>query len=318
MLLCGVSMILKQTTAVEGCLFGIWLLVIGYKRGWSLHEVAGRAALMVGTALLPLLLSFAVYYWLGHFNDYWFAAFESNSLRSIENVRRIYWRIGLTLLWSMPLIAIAMWGAFQRNRHRPTIRFLLAWLALALVGYAIIPRGHLYYFISVLLPLAVLSSIALDRTRGGYAFFAGLIFWSVLQGAVASRSNAVKSDKEFRALSQAVSRELDGGCLFVAHGPPLLYLATGSCRVSPYVFPNHLFTRVEAGATPVPADAEVGRALAQKPKVILFDTLEDGEFRNAESTRLLRQSLANDYRSVGRYPQLVDDIQGEYEVWVRR
>lgn len=319
MLLCGVAMTLKQTTAIEGMLFGLALLAIGYKRGWSRNQAIGRATLMVGTALLPTLVSFAAFAWLGHFDDYWFAAFESNSLRPAETSRRTLVRMGLSLLWALPLIAIALWGSMRRRRGEKALNlFLLSWLAVSVAAYAIIPRGHLYYFIPLLLPLAISASTAFSRPRGAMAVFSGLILWVVFQGYVVSRAATLTARANYRALSDVVMAELDGGCLFVAHGPPLLYLTTEACRVSPYVFPNHLFTRVESGATPVPAEREVDRILTQKPRVIVFDTLGDGEFRNMPTTNMLRTALTGNYRSAGRYPQLVDDLPGEYEVWVAR
>ena len=107
-------------------------------------------------------------------------------------------------------------------------------------------------------------------------------------------------------------------CLFVASGPSLLYLTTGACRATPFVFPNHLMARVEDGALPVDSHAEMRRILASRPSVIVFDRRPNSEHRNNANADMLRSALASDYRSAGRLPQHLDDIGRDYEVWVRR
>jgi hypothetical protein len=317
MLLCGLSMLVKQTTAIEGCLFGLALVVIGLRRGWNPKEAVQKALLMIGVALLPTLASLAAFAWLGHLGDYWFAAFRSNQLRAGD----IAVGRGLSLAkLALPLVLVAFWGLISRIRRgeREINFFILGWTTCALASLFVIPLFYFYYFTPVLLPLIASAATILDQRRGGLLVFSLLLSFTIVQGSILSWPKTREAQSQYRALSQAVDRNLNEGCLFVASGPPSLYVTTHACRPTRFIFPGHLVRSMEAAAIPVDGSAELNRILELEPQVILFDTMPDSDFRNLAFVRTLRAQLERHYVHEGRYPQLSDDIPRLFDVWVRR
>src|SRR5690606_17227426 len=76
MVLCGLAIMVKQTTLFESVFFGIWAVVLLWRSGTPLPwpKIAAMAAL--GAA--PTLAAAGFYYLNGHWAEFWHAMVDSN------------------------------------------------------------------------------------------------------------------------------------------------------------------------------------------------------------------------------------------------
>ena len=73
----------------------------------------------------------------------------------------------------------------------------------------------------------------------------------------------------------------------------IVYLKTRSCLPSPYVFPDHLDSAAEAGATG--ATAAMAALIAGRPTAILVAEGTPGYPRNLDTEATLGRLIASDY-----------------------
>src|SRR3546814_18981367 len=89
-------------------------------------------------------------------------------------------------------------------------------------------------------------------------------------------------------------------CLYVYHGPVILYTLTQACIPTRFAFPNHLSIRTEETGLGIDTAVEVRRILASWPAVIV-----DGEsgFHTPTPRKqgLVHDALERLYRHIGTF-----------------
>ena len=322
MLLCGLSLPIKQSSIVEGMFIGLAFLWLAWRRAVPHGRIALMAMLMVVTALLPSAIALAVYAVRGDqaLEEYWFATYASIFLKQGHGFTARLAGIGYLLIYVFPLAIAAIAGAIIRSRARPTSSshpVLAGWMIAALAGYLAIPNFFDHYALPLLPPLAV-SAASLFALASGRLFFLGIAGFCLIQGSIVDLAGNRRERAKFERANAVIKEAAHGGCLFVANGPSRFYFTTPPCRSARHVFPEHLTTWVESGAIGVDQEAELARVLALRPAIIVMLDNSSSE-RGTKLDRLLYSTLERDYRSVLFLPE--DDSGGlmqSLRVWQLR
>src|SRR3546814_2508244 len=149
----------------------------------------------------------------------------------------------------------------------PHYALVMAPLGCFIVGYAV--RGNIpcYAMLAYILNLS-LDNIGLYERR--------------------LQANALLAP-QYSEMAKAIAPHVDRKrCLYVYHGPVILYTLTQACIPTRFAFPNHLSIRTEATGPGIDTAVEVRRILASWPAVIV-----DGDFGFHQPNRRT-QGLVND------------------------
>jgi 4-amino-4-deoxy-L-arabinose transferase-like glycosyltransferase len=321
MLLCGLSMAIKQVAFVEGAYFGLAFLFLLRRAGQSWGSLGKAAALMIVVALAPTvigILSFALA-GPGALQTVVHANFVSIFLKAPAGVEGKLVGIALFLVYALPLLLFAMFGYRKLRREQPdrlARKLLTGWLVAAVGGWVIVPNFFDHYALPLLVPLAVLAAPFFDRAIG-HLYFAALAIACLAQGIILDWSNNRDARVWFNRLAATSDAARRGGCLFLADGPTALYQAVPSCRLTRYLFPYHLVLQTERNAVGVDTTAELRRVLARRPAVVLTQESERAKHGSAVNA-LLDDTLRQDYRPIFTVPANAPPTVATLSVWQRR
>ncbi len=320
MLLCGLAIIIKQISFVEGAYFGLAFLWLLHRRGESWAAMAVTGASMIAIALLPYALSLAGYALAGPsaLNDFVYANFVSIFERgSWQPLAKI---AGATyfLLFLLPLLGMGGWGAYHRwqaSRHDERQLLLLGWLLASVIGYLSVPAFFDHYTLPVLVPICISAATAFERPSR-WVLFAGLAGFYLLDSTVRDwRGNRDEAAK-YELIRTTVGEARHGGCLYVADGPSRLYSDFPDCRPTRYLFPDHLVLITEASAIGADPVREIDHILAGRPAVIVMRKAPRGR-RSLAVSNLLSRELRTHYRPVLILPDGYSQSVGGVTVWQR-
>jgi hypothetical protein len=321
MLLCGLSMTVKQVSFIEGGYFGLAFLWLMMRQGIGSLRLAAIAAGMIGLALLPTALTFGGYAIAGPdaFDAYFQASFVSIFEKTGWGWKAKLAGVGFFLLHCTPLLIMALLGIKDRSGEpRSDLRgaLLAGWIIAAFIGYGSVPHFFDHYALPLIAPLAISASTFFDR-KSGPLFFAGLAAFSLILPPIRDVAKHRASAAEFRRLEVVVDKARQGGCIYLADGPTRLYSTIPACRLTRYLFPDHLNLMTEAPAVGVDTRVELRRILELGPAVVLTQDVERKK-HNPETDRLLYGYLNRRYRVVYRssddLPRPVESVR----VWQRR
>lgn len=313
MALCGAAIQIKPTSLFEGAFFGILFLAAEWQEQKRLPRVALLAVMMITVALFPTLAAFAVYAYLGHLREIWTATmvsiFTKAPLRWSDRTSHL---LQLVVFFGIPSVGavVALTRQVQSKGLDERNIFLGGWLLAALIGYISVPNFFDHYALPLMVPVTVLLAPLLNG-RSGMAWLAAVIASPVLFISN-SPTQLLRGEPGFDRAESLVASQLHGGCLYVFLGPTALYTATNACHLSPYVFPDHLESAVEATALPVSPETEVERIFANRPTVVVT---EPRHFlaRNNATAAIVERHLACDYRLAGQF-QI--DGKDPTKIWV--
>ena len=297
----GLALQVKYTVAPQCLLFGLialWRLRLG---GLSKCRLVGAAGLFGLLGLLPTIIVATNYWYLGHFEAFWFANAESNFLR--HGLGRF--RPGnLPTMLTVTLVAlIGIWFSLRKRPDQtPMQRELTActhlWLASAALTTLIPGTFYLYYLAAVVPPfiLTILPMISSGGSIAAAAVVAGSL--AILNPTKQWRESEAERP-EIERLVQAIRPHVDATdkCLWVLDGRTDLYQRTGSCLPTRFIYPDHLNNRLERDSLPVSQLAEVRRILAGKPSVIVDADL-GYTIRSDDVMELVRETLDRDYEPI--------------------
>ena len=294
MLLVGMAIQVKYTVALEGVYFGLWLLLVEWRRARRALVVIAWGSALVGIALLPTVAVIGVYAALGALPAFVFANFESIFARHSDPLGVEIANLAKAAAILVPLLAMAA-GARRHATDRvikPDI-FLTGWLLVALLAFAVLPPWTDHYTLPVMLPAAVLAAGLVSRLRGRRIAI-GLIVVAALAGQASLIIDRQRrgTPAQFARLVEAIGR--GPGCLYVYSSSSMLYPATERCAVSAYVFPSHLTRDRENGSIGVDQLAELRRIFARAPAVVVMGPPYDGERPDIRAAAL--GLLGKDYR----------------------
>jgi hypothetical protein len=307
MLLFGIAIQIKYTVIFEGMVVGLLLLWRLRAAGAGLGGLAAGAALWVGVALAPTALALLAYAAAGHGEAFVYANFVSIFEKASETGAEVGRRLERTLALLSPLLVLAALAAARLSAlRRPApaaAAFVLLWAAGAVAGYLSVGNLYYHYALPLLPPLCVAAGLGLGRFRFGPLLMVAVAAYGWAVGTVrfANRQALLGSGAEVAAAAAAVRPQLQGGCLFVFDGPPLLYALADACAPTRYVFPYHLSIAIEAAALGVDPVAETRRILAARPAVVV-DTSAGRMAPNPATLAVLRAALARDYALLRRLP----------------
>jgi len=156
-----------------------------------------------------------------------------------------------------------------------------------------------YYFMTMLLPLTLLTAPLFTEFLLGGAIATLLIWWPVVLSGWPQSSREQRTIASMGKLTQMVSPLVRDRCLYVFDGPTALYMTTKSCLPTRYAYPDHLSNDVERPALGVDSVAEMRRVLESRPGAIVASTRKLVPILNQPNLKLLRSALGWDYRLVG-------------------
>ncbi|MEO6112904.1 MAG: hypothetical protein ABIP07_00440 [Sphingomicrobium sp.] len=321
MLLCGLSMTVKQVAFVEGIFFGLAFLWLLWRRGLSLARLVVTGAAMVALALLPTALTLAGYALAGPaaLDAYVQASFVSIFEKGGWGIKAKLAGFGFFLLHVTPLLVMAIVGALDRRNQRGGDRrdaLLIGWIIAAMLGYASVPHFFDHYALPLIAPLCISAATFFDRASGKL-WFAALVVTCLILGPSLRFAENRRAMTDYARLEGVVNSARHGGCIYLADGPTRLYSTTGACRLTRYAFPDHLNLYTEAGAVGVDTRIELARVLAARPAVVLTQDSERQK-HNPVTDRILHPWLQAHYRQVYRASDdSMPTLQG-VRVWQRR
>ena len=321
MLLCGLAMSIKPVAVVEGAAFGLAFLWLLIRRGVTSTSLAVTAVAMVAVALLPVVLPYLGYALAGDDarEAFVYANFVSILEKGSFGIKAKLAGFAFFLIYALPLLGLAAIGIrdiWARRHGDAKARLLLVWLGAAFLGYLLVPHFFDHYALPLIVPMTVAAAIAFARRSGRLYAFALLMF-CLIQGALVDLSGNRAAIAQFNALTSRIDDARHGGCLYLADGPTWLYQSTGACRLTPYLFPDHLNLYVERGAVGVDPGSELKRIFAQRPAVIVTQDSERGK-HNPATEPILLGTLSRFYRVVYRVPANGPPLLATLRVWQRR
>lgn len=307
MLLCGLAIQIKPTASFPGMFIGLALLWAAWRQGWRLRSVAAVGVLWAGLALLPTLL--VVLYYAGHglLQDWLFANIESIFHKAPDRTGAVEGRIrdiGREFGRPFAIAAALAVGQCLLRRNRTlwaSTLFLSGWFVSGIAAFAMLSAAYPHYAL-VMAPMGcLLAGYAARCNLAGWAALAYFLNLSLDNVAIYEqrlRSNA-RIAPQVRLIATQIAPHVDERhCLYVYHGPVILYTLTKACIPTRFAFPNHLSIRTEAKGLGMDSAAEVRRILASRPAVIV-----DGAFGfhqpNLATQQMVRAAIARDYRPVG-------------------
>lgn len=306
MLLCGLAIQIKPTAVLPGGFLGLALLWATLRAGLRWKQVTRLAIIWVGLALLPTMLV-VLSYWAMGFLDQWmfaniFSIFEKAPDRAGAVVARIA-DIGREFGRPFAVAAILALGQclFRRDKGLwVSTLFLLGWLLSGWAAFAALSAAYPHYAL-VMAPMgSLMTGYAARGNVPGYAVAIWLMNLSLDNVGLYEKRlrDSAPVAAQIEAMAGTIRRHLgQGECLYVYHGPVVLYQLTHACIPTRFAFPNHLSIRTEAsglGADPV---KETSRILTTDPAVIV-----DGAFGfhqpNLATQKLVRAKLQQQYRPI--------------------
>ena len=309
MLLIGLAMQIKYTALFEGVFFGIVLLHTGWRTRRSHAALAIDAALWIAAALLPTLAALGYYVWRGEAQAFVYANFLSIGARSSEPAPEILHRLGKTAqVLALPLVCVGLAIALKTwrgaERGPAAFRFVIAWLGVALFGYAIFGTYFDHYALPLMVPIAVACAplFGYRRHRIGAVAAGSMLLAGSLAYATAVHKNQRKGGAPAVAAMVAVIRPRLTNCLYVYDGDAILYYLTGSCIPTRYAFPSHLNLTREAGAIGIAPLAEIRRIFAERPSVVVDAVERQEPDESPAANALVRSILRRQYRAIAFIP----------------
>jgi hypothetical protein len=304
MLLIGVALQIKYSVVFEGLFLGLWMLWRERLLGATPGQILRRATLYAGVAMVPTLIAWAVYGWMGNGDAWLYANFGSIFLRRSDPPLVLLVAFLKIMLMLGPLLTVSVLSARMPadEDHRVVRNLFFGWLAASMVGLVVFGSWFNHYALPVMLPACLCCAGYLGNSRIGRRIVAPLLLLVALVGGVYTtwsarwyRGNA----EQLHVLAEAVGH--GPGCLYVYSGNTSLYSHSGRCMVTPWIFPSHLSRERENGAIGTDQLAEIRRIFARRPGIIVMRPAYAGE-RAASRQLVLRELAQGRYGLRGRYP----------------
>jgi hypothetical protein len=300
MLLVGLAMQIKYSAVFEGMAFGLVLGARALLDGFRGRRLVGVGLLWIASALLATAAAYGYYVAIGHGAQFVQANFISIFYRN-PPVLPAYTRLvremaALTPFWLAILVAPRRLPRACGDKPE-AYPILVIWLIAAIGGFIIFGTWYDHYVAPMLVPLSVMAAPALARSGKAKIYTRLLIGWGLIAGTFIVGKNLIGhgNAQETEQATTLIRQHLDGGCLYIFEGDPILYKTTQACLPTAYVFPTHLSNTVEVRSLGVVPSAEVRRIITRRPAVIMLGTTQVATPPNYETRRILVAALRKDY-----------------------
>jgi hypothetical protein len=315
MALVGLSIQIKYPALFEGLFFGLSLMWLAHRRGWTPGAIALAALGWATIAVAPTLAAWGWYEAMGHGEAFVYANFVSIFERGSPGRMVVLGRLLDMVLQALPLGIAAWfsWRARYREEASPVASaiyvFCGCW-SLAAIG-AILAFGSFYdhYALPMLVPLAIVAAPILGDRRAGIDLVAAgrrhhlPLAAFVVIFATALSVKHISKHIESRGRGIAIASEVAflkprlKDCLFVYASEPILYHLTGSCLPGRWPFPDHLNNGVENASIGIDPLVETRRIMANRPEFVASIPRPFSKM-NMRTWTFMQGELARDYRLV--------------------
>ena len=272
MLSAGLAIAFKQSAAAECAFFGLWIAYHLVRSRCAPLRIARQIGVLALCGALPMAITFAWYWHIGHFTELWHALVESNYARTYaDNTERLRRLVAMFGQLGMPLVfAVLGWMALdRRERETAPVRFLVLWAIVALLALAAFPNIYYHYALPVLLPLGTLCSVFFARREIRYVALGVLVVVNLAYGNSFDLVSRYKAKRDTPAFVDYVRSEAPHRKLLVWGLPNYLYSLLETSPPSRLAFPPHFFEGAESGSSGIDERAELHRILAGKPEVVV-------------------------------------------------
>ncbi len=302
----GLAIQVKYTAAIDGCAFGLWLIVLMRRNGASYASVLAHAGIWIAAALAPTLLAATVYTAMGHGQEFVQANFlsillkyEPDGFSDLVFLKDSAVRLAsllLVMMFSLPLL-------IRRRTSGAPVFFLLLWTAFAIADFFAIGGYYFHYALPLLVPAMIICAPLLETSIGGPAGIAFFAYVCILATGFPPTGSKEHDEQSVSAMVEAARPYAAQGCIYVNDGPPIVYLLTHSCLPTRYVFPGHLNEAAEAEATH--ATQAMTDLLAARPSAIFVADRPLVHPRNPIAAAMLDAALASNYQRIATLPDAV-------------
>lgn len=295
MLLGGCAITIKTTSFAEAGFLGLLCLYTLYRSGAGLARTLRSGAVWALIGLAPTLAIAAAYWLGGHWPEFWHAMVTANV------AKLPYWpdlRIRALLMFIImtPILIPAALGLVAQERE--SRRFVLLWLAAALLGLLALPNFYSHYALPILVPLCVAASSYLARPGIGLMVTGLIAALSIWFAPIFQFAHTAQSRRVIDHLSQTIRMHRGNGPLFVYDGPPQLYQTTDQRFLTPLVFPTHLSQFIEKDVSHLSTLGETKRVLALKPGAVVVPIKPSNAPANMETRNLVLAYVGQNCRLI--------------------
>jgi hypothetical protein len=319
MLLGGLAMQIKYTVLPQCLFLGAYALYGQWRAGAGPARLASRAVLFGALGILPTVVVGALYWWWGHFDEFWFANFVSFFERLPAHSGRLRPDLFVAILPLALLFVLGLYAAFRLNPPRDwkTYGLFAGWSLSALATVLMPGTVYLYYYATMAAPAALIALPIIDvRAQARFLPAAMLLLAAGYVINLPADYRRASDDRRAEAQLTAAIRPYVGAardCLYVFDGPTVLYRTTGSCLPTRFVYPDHLNNALETRALGIDQAAEVARILANRPGVIVTAS-PAVTVQRTENLKQIRDATETAYR-----PLTTAKVQGRaITAWARR
>ncbi len=311
MLIAGYGVTVKTSALFEAAFLGLYAAWALWRSRAGTGRTLRTAALWAVTGAAPALVFAGSYWAMGHLGEYWHAMVTSNVDKPPHWPTSLA-RLKTIALFLSPFILFALLGLMRMQGEAR--RFLLFWLAAALLGLFAVPNFYLHYGLPLLVPLCVAAAAFLGQGLVGIAAVAFLAFLS-LTAALMKPGHAAKSAAAIDDLERTVRDHVGDGPLLLYDAPPQLYVRTGQPFSTPLVFPTHLSHLIEKDVSHLSTLGETRRVLAQRPGAVVMAVPPRNGPVNEETHQLVLAYVGRNCRLIKVVPTLERQRTDMIAVW---
>lgn len=298
MLLCGMAIMMKQTTIFESAFFGLWVMYVLWRSDEPFPWAKVAAMALLGAA--PTLAVAAFYWSNGHWFEFWHAMTTSNLSKQNASGEELL-RRGVVLVLGVWPIATVSIAAFRCNlRGSPYRSFLLGWVLAAIVGYWSVPNIYVHYALPVMVSVTAVAAAELNRKTLGVIAAGVIVLFGAWEGRALEFQRAWSNRQDLSELARMIAANAPRGTLLVYDAPPLLYALSGTRSLSPLTFPNHLNEESERNVSHIDTQDEMVRILAARPGAVAISSRPRMRAYNRENLKLVTHYIRERCSLIGK------------------
>jgi hypothetical protein len=301
MALGGLAITVKQTALFECAFVGLFVafcMVRSSAPAWWTGVTILTCAI---TGALPTLTIAATYFWMSDWQDWWQAMVTSNLAKVHPTTLNLLFNALMMILCLYPLIALTLIGVSLGGRNtmgKKYFTFVSLWMFSAILGMISVPNFYTHYALPLTVPLAVSSSLILDRRDVGCFLATVLTIFTIILFNPFDRVDRERSIQSMDRMSQAIKQHDSGGGLLVYDAPPYLYALSHKHSLTPLTFPNHMNEWIEKDVSRLDTLKEVRRIIQAKPGVVAMAAFPSNLPVNYQTRRIVEAYVYNNCRIV--------------------
>ncbi len=272
----GIAIAYKQSAAIEGACFGLFVIVMLLRGGCKPLSVLWKAAPLALAGALPMLLTGLFYLARGHFPEMWTALVESNLARGYADPGiRFKGQLVMIGMLGIPLVfgGIGLHRFVTEARtcgepqRREVLAFVCLWLAAALFGLATFPNIYVHYAQSTLAPFAILCAGYFIDRRSPWLGIGALIGVSLALSGTFHLKDRWRARPAAREMVDYILEQTPRRDIFVWGNPNFLYAVVGTRPPSVLAFAPHMYEGREW--TGIDEVAALRQVLAGRPSTVI-------------------------------------------------